>query len=82
MTLKAYTYEESRLEYFKEQKKHWERCLKYWVGVLATDKYPNMDHPQFYVEDKCAECGAKVSYYEDIIQMLEILKGVEGDNNG
>lgn len=82
MTLKAYTYEESRLEYFKEQKKHWERCLNYWVNALAKNKYPDVDHPQFYVEDKCAECGAKISYYEDIIQMLEVLEGAEGDNNG
>lgn len=32
--LKPISYEESRLEYFREQKAHCERCLNYWVKAL------------------------------------------------
>ena len=34
--LKSISYEESRLEYFREQKARCERCLDYWVKALRN----------------------------------------------
>lgn len=36
--LKLTSYEESRLEYFRAQKAHCERCLDYWVNALLKGK--------------------------------------------
>ena len=61
------TYEESRLEYFRQQKAHAERCLEYWVKVMPKGK---MGYTQIDIEDKCSEYGAIINYYEDAINAL------------
>ena len=58
------SYKESRLEYFRAQKAHCERCLDYWVKALRKGK---RGYTQIMLEDKCAEYGAMISYYEDAI---------------
>lgn len=58
-------YEESRLEYFQEQKAHAARCLDYWVKALRKGK---RGYDQIMLEDKCYEYGAMVNYYEDAIK--------------
>ena len=36
--LESMSYEESRLEYFRAQKAHCERCLDYWVKAMRKGK--------------------------------------------
>lgn len=62
--LKLTSYEESRLEYFRAQKAHYERCLDYWVNALGKGK---RGYSQIMLEDKCATYGYMVNYYEDAI---------------
>ena len=62
--LKSISYEESRLEYFRAQKAHCERCLDYWVNALGKGK---LGYSQIMLEDKCAVYGEMINYYEDAI---------------
>ena len=73
LVLKLTSYEESRLEYFREQKAHAARCLDYWVGALRKGK---RGYDQIMLEDKCAEYGKMISFYEDAINAFG------GENNG
>ena len=60
--LKPISYEESRLEYFREQKAHCERCLNYWVKAMRRGKCGSS---QMKIEDKCGEDGEHINCYED-----------------
>lgn len=71
--LKLTFYEESRLEYFREQKAHAARCLDYWVKALSKGK---RGYNQIMLEDKCDEYGAMINYYNDAI------KAFGGENDG
>lgn len=66
--IKSMFYDEARYEYFKRQKSIAEGKLKWWESRLNSPNYP--DH---YVEDRCAEYGSIISYYSDVIGMLERL---------
>ena len=71
--LKSIAYEESRLEYFRAQKARCERCLEDWIKALRKGK---RGYTQLMLEDKCAEYGAMINYYEDAINAFG------GENNG
>ena len=71
--LNSISYKESRIEYFRAQKAHCERCLDYWVNALCKGK---RGYTQLMLEDKCAEYGAMINYYEDVINAFG------GENNG
>lgn len=71
--LYSISYEESRLEYFRDQKAHCERCLDYWVNALRKGK---RGYSHIMLEDKCAEYGSMISFYEDAINAFG------GENNG
>lgn len=58
MALKRVSYAEARLDYFKAQLAHAERSLAWWAS-----------HSQNW--ENCAEKGEIVSYYLDIVKMLE-----------
>lgn len=60
------SYEESRLEYFKEQRAAAERRMQYLVN-RAVKAPCYLDD----VHDRAAEAGAVYSYYNDVIEMLE-----------
>ena len=64
--IKILVYEESRLEYFKKQQSIAERKLSFWMSQLDSTRY--LVH---YAEEKCAEYGSIISYYNDVIRMLE-----------
>ena len=64
--IKILFYEESRLEYFKKQKSIAEGKLSFWKSRLDSSHYP-----AHQVEEKCAEYGSIISYYSDVIKMLE-----------
>ena len=71
--LKLTSYEESRLEYCRDQKAHCERCLDYWGKALRNGK---RGYSQIMLEDKCATYGAMINYYEDAINAFG------GERNG
>lgn len=71
--LKLKSYEESRLEYFQEQKAHAARCLDYWVGALRKGK---AGYNQIELEDKCCEYAAQLEFYNDAINAFG------GENDG
>ena len=71
--LKSYTYEESRLEYFRQQRAHAERCLDYWVKAMCNGK---AGYSQIEMEDKCSEYGCIINYYNDVINAFG------GENGG
>ena len=74
--LKSISYEEARLEYFRTQKAHCERCLNYWVKALLRGK---CGYSQIKMEDKCAEYGEMINYYEDAINEFG---GEDGEPDG
>ena len=61
MGLKAVTYAEDRLEFFRGQLAHAERVLDWGITHGRTP-------------ENNAEKGRIVSYYEDIVKMLEEVK--------
>ena len=56
--MKIITYEEARLNYFKQQLEHQKRRLDYAIA-----------HNKSCWD--CADIGDEVSYYQDITEMLE-----------
>ena len=60
--LNSISYEESRLEYFREQKARCERRLDYWVKALRKGK---RGYSQIMLHDKCSKYGEMINYYED-----------------
>lgn len=56
--LKVITYEEDRLDYFKQQLAHQERRLDFAIK-----------HNRSCWD--CAEIGREVGFYQDIVEMLE-----------
>lgn len=62
--LKEVSYEESRLEFFREELAHVKRKLEW-----AVAHNPNWED--------CAEKGEIVSFYQDIVKMLE--EGMKND---
>lgn len=66
ITLKSITYEEARLEYFREQKVKAEHSLKYWANRAVKDPcYISGTH------DKACEAADRISFYNDVIKILE-----------
>lgn len=64
--IKAVTYEESRLEFFKNAVEHLERRLKYWTSPKRI-----YDRSWYEVDEACADIGKKMSYIKDAIEALE-----------
>ena len=71
--LKVITYEESRLEFFKGQLAKANKKLERHVDKMATGKLNAYDYE---VQDKACELGSIVSFYSDVVAMLE------NDNQG
>lgn len=64
--IKSITYEESRLAYFKEQREKAERSMNYWCRLSSAERVGS-----FIAECNASESGARWSYYNDVIKMLE-----------
>ena len=64
--IRAMSYKESRLEYFKvvrEKRKktlHWWKCQK-----------PGKEYYEFTIRGMCSELGREIGYLDDVIEMLE-----------
>lgn len=63
MKIVAQTYEEARLEYFKQRKAECERKLQWYM-----DKKPGQMFSEEVLHDKRSEYGQKISFYEDAIK--------------
>lgn len=64
--IKALTYPEQRLEYFKAQIESAKRSLDWWQNHAASRGYNSMD-----IHDRCSELGCRISFYQDAIEALE-----------
>lgn len=67
MQFKQVSYEEARLEFFREQYVNAKKKLAFWVKALNSKRYV---FPQSEYEDICSECGAQIGYYADAIKMF------------
>ncbi len=57
------TYEQSRLEFFREQKRCCERKLHWWKHQKPYKQYdPAM------IQENCALYGQQIAFYEDAIE--------------
>lgn len=66
MTIRAVSYEESRLEHFKAVREKRKKTLHWW-------KYQK-PYKQYYpitIQGMCSEVGREISYLDDVIEMLE-----------
>ena len=65
LQLKAISYEDARLAYFRNEVKRLKRKLDYWSRYSTAQKHTSLE-----VEDNLSEIGAAIAYNEDVIQML------------
>ncbi len=72
MTIRAMSYAESRLDYFKRKSAKCRKTLWWWQW-----QKPNKQYSQTTIHDMCNEIGREISYLDDVIAMLESLE-VEG----
>ena len=63
MTLEAISYEQARLEYFREQKRKCEQKLHWW-----KHQKPYKQYDLIAIQGKCFDFGQKIAFYEDAIE--------------
>lgn len=63
MEIKVITYEESRLEFFKKELKNANKKM----SMIGRKKFKSKEERHLIMSD----VGAEVSYYQDIVKMLE-----------
>lgn len=63
MKIVEQSYEEARLEYFKNRKAECERKLQWYM-----DKKPGPLFSEEVLHDKCSEYGQKINFYADAIE--------------
>lgn len=70
--IRAVSYKESRLDYFKRKAAKYRKTLWWW-------KYqkPGKQYSQQTIHGMCADLGNEISYLDDVIAMLEKME-VEG----
>lgn len=64
--LKAISYEESRLEYFRKQRDSAKRRMNYWCGAKQADRVGWME-----ASDRASEASAQYNFYKDALKALE-----------
>ena len=66
MTIRAMSYAESRLDYFKRKAAKCRKTLHWW-------KYqkPGKQYDEKTIHRMCSELGSEISYLDDVIAMLE-----------
>lgn len=63
--LKAISYEESRLEYFRKQRDSAKRRMNYWCGAKQANRVGCME-----ASDRASEAGAQYNFYKDALEAL------------
>lgn len=66
MEIKVITYEESRLNYFKEKRKYQVAMYKNLQKSQGFKELPPMEQHRML-----SEIGERISYWNDIVKMLE-----------
>ena len=64
--IKAITYEEARLEYFRKQRDSAERRMNYWCSAKQADRVGWME-----ASDRASEAGMQYNFYKDALEALE-----------
>ena len=63
--LKAISYEESRMEYFRKQRDSAKRRMNYWCGAKQADRVGWME-----ASDRASEASAQYNFYKDALEAL------------
>lgn len=63
--LKAISYEESRLEYFRKQRDSAKRRMNYWCGAKQANRVGWME-----TSDRASEASAQYNFYKDALEAL------------
>ena len=63
--LKAISYEESRLEYFRKQRDSAKRRMNYWCGAKQANRAGWME-----ASDRASEASAQYNFYKDALEAL------------
>lgn len=63
--LKAISYEESRLEYFRKQRDSAKRRMNYWCGAKQANRVGWME-----ASDRASEASAQYNFYKDALEAL------------
>ena len=63
--LKAISYEESRMEYFRKQRDSAKRRMNYWCGAKQADRVGWME-----ASDRASEASAQYNFYKDTLEAL------------
>ena len=64
--IRAVTYTESRLDYFRRKAEKCKKTLFWWQC-----QKPNKQYDAQTIQEMCSEVGREISYLDDVIQMLE-----------
>ena len=67
--LKDYPYEERRMDFFKQKRLEAERRVKHWQKRAVNGAYNSIQH------EKVCDAVDELSFYTDVIEMLERRKG-------
>ena len=71
LSFKSISYEEMRLEYFREQRDSAERRMNYWCRPKQADRVGWME-----ASDRASEAGAQYNFYKDALEALEAAKDI------
>ena len=72
MTIRAMSYAESRIDYFKRKAAKCRKTLWWWQC-----QKPGKQYGEQTIHGMCSELGREIGYLDDVIAMLE-RTGVEG----
>ena len=70
--IRAMSYKESRLEYFKVVREKRKKTLHWWKYQKPYKQYDAQT-----IQEMCSEVGREISYLDDVIGMFEKV-GMEG----
>ena len=66
MPIKVITYEESRLEFFRQKRDMQVKRYEQFVKSKSFEEFPKMEQHRML-----SEIGERISYWNDIVKMLE-----------
>ena len=72
MIIRATSYAEARLDYFKQKAAKCRKTLWWWQC-----RKPGKQYDEQTIHGMCSDLGWEISYLDDVIEMLEKM-GVEG----
>ena len=64
--IRAMSYKESRLEYFKVVREKRKKTLHWWKYQKPYKQYDAQT-----IQEMCSELGREISYLDDVVAMLE-----------